>query len=1284
MAGSIAADPADGGPETRPWIAGAFQGSPDDMLRAAGAELAAAGDLADGVGAVVIFHEASYTFDATGRAVFRRHWVYRVLDASAVPEWSQLELRWSPWHQSLPTVAARVINDGRVSELGPDGIEEKAERRGRPDDRPAGRADPDRRRWLLARVPDVTAGSLVEVVTEVRDLGPPFDAGVAQRHYFVMFVPVLDSRFVLDISKRLPLRYQIRKLDGIRPEISQTADRFRLSLGVRHLPAAGATPEGLPGHVPRYPHVAFSTGRGWQQVAARYQHLVERVMHPDLAALDREFGELIDTAVANRTTGRGARGRVEAVLAAVRDRVRHDGSELEASPPGPRHLSRILSLGEGNAVDLATVTVAGLRRAGIRAHAALLDAGFGMDAEPGLPGLGLFNHVIVHVPEQLAAGESLEELWIDPGAPFARAGELPLVDQGRAALVASRDTTELVQLPTTLPDDNLAFEEREILLRDWGPADLVESSRYAGSAEQTQRAVTGGLDDAARRRGYLAYARAFHGAGGLGRIEESPADDLEEPFRLQLEIQSAASAVTDLEAARVRIPVAELGRRMPQIFREPLAEPREDEFIFHEPFATAWSYIVHPPVGFVAGDLPDDEVMELGPGVYRHSFRAESQDGGSEVIRGTLHFSVGQRQLTADQFERMHAAMRRFLERPPLDLEMVPVSERADGAVQRAQWLAAVVSRDPGGAAHRVRLVPALLDLGLVDEARNQARRALDLAPGWPLGTWALGLVLAHDELGRFAGPGLDLDPALTQLRAARRASPDDPRPPATLARLDQALSSGPAENAEPAPGAAEPAAGNAAEGAETDHSADGTEPDGADASITAPAVDLDSLHPDDPTTPLYRLLVAAASRGAESGGFTDVLHPRERLRLRRDGLEGYLSRLRSVERPADVEVDGAPHLGYRLDLVAAGGIGKLFVTSAGGALLVSAVDTSPAALGREAVDRLWEGDLTGARRWLDWAREEAGASKPRQTSSFLSLWPPRKPDEVTPEEIRAAAAALAATADLDGRGLEWLRDAVQRGDGIAPYGRGYSESQRRERAQAAGVALVEALLASGNQREAAARLQNLSAEGGGRSDQLRELEIQLRVELEDWQGVDQLVDPTTSAGGRREPASELRARAALLAARGEHGDAAGLWQALHERGELLDDDGLRWARMLLQPGVAAASSDVDSLEEHVRRAADPRLLRHVAALFADVGRDDAAHRLLLRAAGNEPYLPTPADLFVKARTAESIGLVDAARRTYAALVAATGPGQSNSGDAEDGALFRQLAQARLARLSFG
>lgn len=1266
------------GEHTAPWLRGAFAASADEMLRASERAMADAGELlASNPSALVLFHDASYTFDATGRAIFRRHWIYRVLDQASVAEWSELEVRWSPWHQALPTIEARVIGtDGGERRLAPDDLEEKAERRGRPDDRPAGRADPDRRRWLLASLPEVTDGSVVEVVTEVRDLGPAFDSGIAARHYFVMFVPMLHSRFRLDVSKRLPLRYALRKMPpDVEPTTEQTAERFRLLVEARSMPAAAGAPEGLPGYVPRYPHVVFSTGRDWARVAARYGHLVERVLHPDLAALDAELGGAVDTAAVSHSD---PVQRIDAILQLVRRRLVHDGSELEASPPGPRRLSVILEEGRGNAVDLAAVLVAALRRAGIRAHAALIDAGFGVDAEAGMPGLGMFNHVVVRVPEQLVEGGPLPGLWIDAGAPYVRAGELPLVDQGRLALVASPDTERLETLPTTTPDDNLAFEQREIFLREWGPADMVETSRYQGSAEQTQRAVTGGLDGAARRRGYLAYVRAFHGAAELGRVQESQADDLDEPFQLELEVLGASVAATGLDRAQVVIPIGELTRRLPQIFRAPLEDPRTEEFVFHEPFATAWSYVIHPPTGFVAGDLPPDESVELGPGIYRQSFWVADNAGGSpsdhrQTIQGSLRFDVGQRRLTADQFERMHAALRAFGERPDVLVEMVPAAEKVADPAERLRLLTSFVSAEPAGAAHRVRLVPALLDLGLVSEARQQARDVVEQVPSWAPGHWALGLALAHDDLGRFGHAGAELESARESLRTARALGPDDPRAEETLARLAQAPEAGrtSALAAPASPGAAPEAA--------------------PDAETVATRTQPGDFHPDDPKTPLLRLLRLLPPEGSDGAGVSilPVLHPRERQRLRRDGVDGYLSRLRSVTRPQDVEIDGAPHLGYRLELAAAGGVGKLFVTPAAdqgqGELLVSALDASPAALGREAVARLWQGDLQGARRWLDWALEEGGDGK--DSSSFRHLWPPEDAKEPTAEELRLAAAALASSADFDGEALAWLRAAVDSGEGIAPVGRGYGQSQAETRRRAARLALIEAQLASGDQRGAVQRIGTLAGSGATGDVQMRDTELDLYVGLGDWRSVERLLQSSGDAerAPERRTTAVLRARAALSAARGEAGDAAELWQLLHERGELRDEDALRWTALLLAPGVANASSDLRTLDEHVRRTADPQLLRRVAALLADAGRAADAHRMLLDAA--EPatvHRLRPADRFTQARVAESCGLVDAARRLYAELVAGTGSVQPDAPKSEDALLFRRLAQARLARLSFG
>ena len=81
----------------------------------------------------------------------------------------------------------------------------------------------------------------------------------------------------------------------------------------------------------------------------------------------------------------------------------------------PRSSRETLARRYGDCKDQATLLVAMLRVAGIRAQVALLRTGRYADVAPALPGLGDFDHAIVYIPGD-------RPMWIDPSARCARPG----------------------------------------------------------------------------------------------------------------------------------------------------------------------------------------------------------------------------------------------------------------------------------------------------------------------------------------------------------------------------------------------------------------------------------------------------------------------------------------------------------------------------------------------------------------------------------------------------------------------------------------------------------------------------------------------------------------------------------------------------------------------------------------------------------------------------------------------------------------------------------------------
>ncbi|MEM9554770.1 MAG: DUF3857 domain-containing protein [Acidobacteriota bacterium] len=1096
-------------PESAPWLAGAFVAEPTALVAAADALAPVSPGPTAPV--VVLFEDVTYRFTADGRALYRRHWVYRILESGALADWGVVQARWSPWAQEPPTLRARVVDAaGREYVLDP----ARLSRRHAPEDEEGREGD---RRLVEARLDGLGVGAIVEETVEIRDHRATFAAGLFARHYLVKRVPVRHARLTLEAPLRLPLRYGVRRAPGLAPRREVGDDTVRLHFVARDIAAAPPAEEGVPAHRPLYPHVAFSTGWSWAHVASA------EAVRLDAALAGARLPGLPTAA---DLAGASPREAARAVVAAVRAAVRYDGLDVLATEPAPPPPDTVLARGRGDSLGLATVAVAGLRRVGVTAHLAWIHAGFGRDVEPRLPGLGGFQHALVWVDP----GDGTA-LWIDPSHPFAAVGSLPLRAQGRFVLVAAAGDAapdELERTPTSRPEDNLALEQRLVELADFGPGRLVETSIYRGSAARTQRGVTAGLELAERRRGYRAYAQTFHRAADIGALDESPPRALDEPFRLRLEILDSERATTRIDTAVVEVPVAEIARRLPPVFFAPPAERRE-EFVFHEPFVNRWVYRVTPPPGFRAElAAPRDEIVALGPGRFRQSVSLDE----TGALIAELELDVGQRLLTASQLETMVGAVRQLLDRPPLELRFrVEALDEFDGArADRAiLGLLDAVRAGPDRPVRRLRLARGLLRAGQVDEARRQAELAVDLAPSWAPAYAVLGESLLCGVGGVWAGPGADLEGARAALREAVRLEPEAESHRLELARaqlaaleigavgaraydgeqIDEALATLRAARRDlgsAAAAAAEArlllrlgrdrealdlaalvedpvlaaalrqAAGPGGAASATADAALGTELLAellatrryAEAAAVVPATaapsslrtllaalrrheGLEGLA-DDPRTPVAGLLADLLRRGASRGELGRWLHPR----LLAGVDQGSLEPLRRVLEPVadeaaasletvlgaplpalvridlallalDPELDGAPHLGYRVTPRTAAE-GRLFLTLFDQVPKVVAAGSSPAALGLEAQERLQQGDLLGARQWLAWAAEELAAHD--ADHDVLRVWRAiDEPDRLPAARLRVVAALLAWPLDRSGAAAATLQAEARRLD---------------------------------------------------------------------------------------------------------------------------------------------------------------------------------------------------------------------------------------------------------------
>src|SRR5205085_2333959 len=100
----------------------------------------------------------------------------------------------------------------------------------------------------------------------------------------------------------------------------------------------------------------------------------------------------------------------------------------------------------GDCKDKASLLIALLRTAGIRAEFALVRTRRAGALAAETPSVAIFNHAVAYLPDH--------DLWLDGTAEYASTRELPLDDQGALAVtISDPGTATLRHIPASGPLD---------------------------------------------------------------------------------------------------------------------------------------------------------------------------------------------------------------------------------------------------------------------------------------------------------------------------------------------------------------------------------------------------------------------------------------------------------------------------------------------------------------------------------------------------------------------------------------------------------------------------------------------------------------------------------------------------------------------------------------------------------------------------------------------------------------------------------------------------------------
>ncbi|MBV8519125.1 MAG: DUF3857 domain-containing protein [Acidobacteria bacterium] len=736
-----------------PWNGAPFSGEPKAIVAAA--EAVPAGDAP----AVVLLDELHYTFDADGRATRQEHLIFRIADASAVDDWSTVEADWAPWYYEKPALEARVIaKDGSVQTLDPKSITETA----------AGDESDDifsDNRILRAPLPGMAAGAVVEQLITYHDRNPLYDAGTSGRMMFGRFAPVQQARLVIDAPSALAMRFVNKTAPHLEPLKTEQDGRQHIVFESARMEALEDLEWNLPPDESNVPYVAFSTGRSWQEVARRYNEIVEKQIGD--ASSVAAFAK---NAIGNATDRREVVARA---LAAIQKNIRYAGIEVGEGSIVPRAPQNVINLKYGDCKDKATLLVAMLRSAGIPANVVLLRAGTSLDVDSDLPSLGGFNHVIVRV-----GGE--QPMWVDPTDEFSPAGTLPISDQDRLVLVAEAATTALIRTPAAESSANLIRETRTFTLADEGKAVVAELTEGTGSQDSSMRRYAAGASKKNYREAMENYAKQEYAADAVKNVDHTDPRDLTAPFHINIEATDAGRGRTgDVDAAVALFP-QQLANALPwSLHNEPdendkkAKKTRVHDFVNPSPYVKEWVYRAVPPPGFVARTLPPSDTRQLGAATLTSKYEV-APDG---AIVATIRFDSGKRRLTPAEFEETRKAIVAASKSDAVILGFDSLgwtkltNGDIGGALAEFRKLAAL---HPKEARHHVQIARAYFGGGMGEVARDELKRAIALEPNYAPAHRFMGVVLQHDLLAREFRKGFDLAGALAEYKKAKELAPKE------------------------------------------------------------------------------------------------------------------------------------------------------------------------------------------------------------------------------------------------------------------------------------------------------------------------------------------------------------------------------------------------------------------------------------------------------------------------------------------------------------------------------
>lgn len=432
--------------------------------------------------------------------------------------------------------------------------------------------------------------------------------------YFSGMEPVSLSRYRLTIASGKRIHYKIHNDSTLKPAITTSPDG---KSQVYVWEARGLKPIELEPAMPDQREIRVwldvTTLESWQQIAGWYWNLAKNQFTP---------GENVRKTVATLTAGKvDDSAKAAAIYDWVANRVRYVGLEFGLSAYKPHPAPEVHEKLYGDCKDKATLLIAMLKLAGIKASPVLLRAEEKGDSSEELPGLSAFNHCIA------LAEVGGKPVWLDATAETCPYGDIPDSDRGVRGYVIRDGQGRFETIPQYTPDENGFISSTKVSLQPDGSASLQIETRMTGATAQQWRSYARSISPEQRKQAVQGMAQAFAVGGTLKDYKLPDGQEKKDPFTIALNV-SAPSRARRIGSLLI-VPVANGGsgdRTNPFV-----KDKRIWPIVVEDATMQRGETLVAVPEGYVIEEVPDNADL-VTPLFEYHTTYTKAADGKTVTV----------------------------------------------------------------------------------------------------------------------------------------------------------------------------------------------------------------------------------------------------------------------------------------------------------------------------------------------------------------------------------------------------------------------------------------------------------------------------------------------------------------------------------------------------------------------------------------------------------------------------------------------------------------------------